>query len=328
MSWTMTLEVVDCGATNTFLSGADVRLGLLNIGVTDAGGRISATIDDFTTLPIFKISKTDYVANNFVFDKAVHANTVQQVCLVNPGTIPDGHDPNVGGASGGQEFGGGGCFIVTATTGSPDSTELVQLRALRDRVSTISPLGSKFIEAIYAEYAQFSPAIANELASDDTARELVLDMVVRPLLAWYTLAGDLGLNPQNHNHDTAARNVTDACPPQYEELMLGLLQSVHTDAQSPDTPLNDLTPHAADYPLAAWALLDPLTRAWHAHRDHLDITEQIAQWLATAPLEQLDLTMSTETFQRELETLTGFLTFNPQQQQRMHNRLTTAHPAN
>ena len=214
----MTLEVVDCGATGTLLAGADVSLGQMSIGTTDANGRISPTIDDFTTLPIFKVSKTDYVANNFVFDKAVHANTVQQRCLVNPGSIPDGHNPDIGGESGGQPIGGGGpCFIVTATTGSPDSAELITLRALRDRISTVSTLGSTLIDEIYREYAQFSPAIANELTTDDTARTMVLDIVVRPLLAWYTLAGDLGLNPDTHNHDTAARNVTAACPTQYTE---------------------------------------------------------------------------------------------------------------
>ena len=319
MSWIVTLKLVECATTSNLLSGVRIYSPLLttlgNSVYTDANGeaQIYDAYDMWEWVNL-TISDAGYISKNFVINMSMDG-TVQTVCL-NREPPPDPNAPTTGG-----------CFIVTATTGSPDSAELVTLRALRDRVSTASTLGSHLIEAIYAEYAQFSPAIANELASDDTARELVLDMVVRPLLAWYTLAGDLGLNPQNHNHDTAARNVTDACPPQYEELMLGLLQSVHTDAQSPDTPLNDLTPHAADYPLAAWALLDPLTRAWHAHRDHLDITEQIAQWLATAPLEQLDLTMSTETFQRELETLTGFLTFNPQQQQRMHNRLTTAHTA-
>ena len=39
------------------------------------------------------------------------------------------------------------------------------------------------------DYALFSPAIAAELEHDDVARLTVLAVIVRPLLAWYTLAG-------------------------------------------------------------------------------------------------------------------------------------------
>jgi hypothetical protein len=323
----MTLEVVDCNATTTLLSGADVRLGQMNLGVTDASGRFSPVLDDFMTLPIFKVSKADYVADNFAFDKSVHVNTVQQVCLVNPATIPDGHNPNVPGESGGQEFDHGGCFIVTATTGSADSAEVVRLRALRDRVSVASGLGAGLIEAVYGEYERFSPAIAAELTRDDVARDAVLDAVVRPLLAWYTLAGELGFGQGARDFDAAVREVVESCPEQYGAVMVGLLESAGAGAWPPEsTPslLSDLAPRVADFPFASWAILDPLIRAWKTRVDGLDVVEQVGQWLATAPLQLLDPPTGTEALERELETLTGFLSFDPEQGRRLGERLSAA----
>ena len=46
----------------------------------------------------------------------------------------------------------GGCFIVSAVTGSPRSAEVTGLRALRDRVASASSLGSQLIDAIYSDY--------------------------------------------------------------------------------------------------------------------------------------------------------------------------------
>ena len=73
MTWTTTLEVVDCASTGTKLAGAKVELGLVEIGLTNAAGRIDAVLDDFNTLPIFKVSKADYVTDNFVLDKSIYA---------------------------------------------------------------------------------------------------------------------------------------------------------------------------------------------------------------------------------------------------------------
>ena len=315
MSWIVTLKIVDCATTSTLLSGVRIYSPLLNtLGnsvYTDSNGeaQIYDAYDQWEWVNL-TISNAGYIAKNFVINMSMDG-TVQTVCL-NREPVPDPNAPPPTGPS---------CFIVTATTGSPDSAELIALRALRDRISTVSTLGSTLIDEIYREYAQFSPAIANELTTDDTTRTMVLDIVVRPLLAWYTLAGDLGLNPDTHNHDTAARNVTAACPTQYTDLMTGLLHPDHHT--TPPTDLNHLIPHAGDYPLAAWAILDPLTRAWRSATEHLDVTDQVAQWLASVPLEALDLPTDPDTYQHELDTLTGFLRFNPHHQQRLHERLTS-----
>ena len=91
--------------------------------------------------------------------------------------------------------------------------EVNRLRQLRDRVGAASGFGAQLIDVIYGEYAQFSPGIASELQQDETSREAVLHLVVRPLLAWYTLAGTLALEQADQEAASqAVQDVLNACP--------------------------------------------------------------------------------------------------------------------
>lgn len=327
----MTLEVVDCASTSTKLSGAKVELGIVELGLTDAAGRFDAVLDDFNDPAILKVSKADYVKGNFKFEKAAHAGTTQTVCLSNPGTIPDGHDPNVPGESGGQEFDGGGCFIVTATTGSAVSLEVTALRSLRDRVSAASQLGARLIEAVYDEYARFSPAIAAELYQDATARGTVLASIVRPLFAWYMLAGTLGFEGDDrHACRRAAQDVLDACPPDLDgRTIVGLLEALRSGAPLPPVlppMLLELAPRAAEFRYASWAILDPLIRAWRSAIDDLDVVEEVAQWLAGAPLEDLVRPVDAASLEAELAVIADFLAFSPSKRTVVGERLLSAWP--
>ncbi|MEO8166024.1 MAG: hypothetical protein ABI619_11580, partial [Betaproteobacteria bacterium] len=123
---------------------------------------------------------------------------------------PDGGPPAGGCAAGNDD---GGCFIVSVTTGSSESAEVNRLRQLRDDVAGVSGLSAQLISVIYDEYAQFSPGIAGELEQDAFARQAVLWIVVRPLLAWYTLAGTLALEQADQKAvSQAKRGVLKACP--------------------------------------------------------------------------------------------------------------------
>lgn len=331
MPWKMTLEVVDCDAMSTFLAGAKIELGTTELGFTNASGRFEATLDDFNTLPIFKISKADYVKSNFRFDKTIDSGTTRQVCLRNIPTIPDGHDPNVPGESGGEEFDAGGCFIVTATTGSAESVEVNSLRQLRDRVSASSRLGAQLIDVIYGEYYQFSPGIATELQQNAIARETVLQIVVRPLLAWYTLAGTLALEQADQKAaDQAVQDVLNACPRYlWGRTIITVLEAMRAGEALPtNTPplLLDLVPRITHLQFASWAILDPLIRAWRSATDDLDVVNEVAQWLATAPLEVLAPPSDPEILERELGVLADFLDFRPLARQQLGERLTAAWP--
>ena len=295
MTWTTTLEVVDCASTGTKLAGAKVELGLVEIGLTNAAGRIDAVLDDFNTLPIFKVSKADYVTDNFVLDKSIYAGTTRTVCLTNPTTIPDGQDPDVPGESGGKEFDSGGCFIVSAATGSAQSEEVAALRALRDRVAERSAIAASLIDAIYDEYRQFSPAVAERLDAATFARQSALMAAVRPLLAWYRLAGYLALDRDNERAlKEVQQALRDACPRWLSPLSMAqriaALRRREPVADNAPRTLRELAPHlhrAASLPLVNWAMLEPLERCWVIAAEQLDSVREVGRWLGDAPVERL-----------------------------------------
>ena len=330
MTWNITLEVVDCAATSTLLSNAEIKMGTAVLGSTDVSGRYVATLDDYNTWPIFKVSKDNYIARSFTFDKDTYIGTIQTVCL-NHSPYPDGADPTAPGQPGEPLGGDGGCFIVTATTGSPESVEVKRLRNLRDRVSTMSRLGAQLIDAIYDEYYQFSPAIAAKLQQDAVAKEAVLQNVVRPLLAWYTLAGTLGLEQADQKTiDRAAQDVLDACPQQLGgRMIIGLLEAIRAGEALPASTspvLLDLSSRITQLPLASWAILDPLIRAWRSATEQLDVVDEVAQWLACAPLEALTPSSDPNSLDVELGVLAGFLNFRPTVRPQLGKRLLAAWP--
>lgn len=243
----------------------------------------------------------------------------------------DGGPPSGGCAS---ASGGGGCFIVSATTGSPASAEVTRLRYLRDRVAAASSLGAQLIEEIYREYYQFSPGIAANLEEDAVARKAVLWVVVRPLLAWYTLAGAVALDRADENAVTqAAQDVISACPTYLGGSSLGaLLERIRFSEPLPaDAPklLIDLAPRlqkAARMRFASWAILDPLIRVWKAPGSHYHVIDEVSQWLATAPLEALTPPSDSESMEVEFRGLAGLFDFQPAARRQLGVRLAAAWP--
>ena len=135
------------------------------------------------------------------------------------------------------------CFIVTATTGSPASVEVNRLRQLRDRVVAASGLSAELIDVIYREYSQFSPGIAAELQQDAVARMAVLWIVVRPLLAWYSLAGTLVFEQADQNVvNQAVREVLSVCPRYLGGSSIAtLLETIRWGSHCPQIPLNSFS---------------------------------------------------------------------------------------
>ena len=186
---------------------------------------------------------------------------------------------------------------------------------------------------IYREYSQFSPGIAAELQQDAVARMAVLWIVVRPLLAWYSLAGTLVFEQADQNVvNQAVQEILSVCP-----RYLGGSLTLHArndslgGAIAADSPqlLLDFAPRireAARLRFASWAILDPLVRAWTLTTRHLDVVEEVAQWLATAPLEALVPPSDPELLDVELGCLAGFFQFKPTARRQIGKRLVVAWP--
>jgi len=332
MAWAITLEISDCAVPAFKIEGARITDNTtLGTGFTDANGQLIYGIADDSILQyIVQISHTGstvhaangYINKNFTLNKS-GAGMVQAVCL-NPAPNPT---PGTGG-------GGTGCFIVSTTTGSSDSIEVNRLRELRDRVTAVSRWGGELVDVIYREYAQFSPAVASELERDPIARQVALWVIVRPLLAWYTLAGVLALDhadPEAIQH--ATDDVMDACSGfTGEPSILALLDTICAgETLPPDTYplLAKFAPRfqeATRLRFASWAILDPLGRVWRSAAARLDVVDQVAQWLAAAPLEALGLPTDPQMRDVELAVVAGFFDFQPKARLQLGDRLRAAWP--
>ena len=227
----------------------------------------------------------------------------------------------------------GGCFIVSATTGSPRSAEVARLRALRDRVAGASGLGCQLIDAIYSEYYTFSPAIAKELKRAKLAKQATLSVVVQPLLAWYGLAGTLAFDyADDECVRRAAADLASACPRYLGRESIGrhlhALRNANPIPQNAPKMLKDFATQiemASRLPFASWAILDALIYAWSPATHH-DPRSAVAEWLASAPVEKLALPKDLEQFGVQLSALARLLDFKPAARHQLGNRLAQARP--
>jgi hypothetical protein len=243
-------------------------------------------------------------------------------------------DPcNHGGQCGGGS-GGNGCFIVSAATRSSESPEIHRLRELRQRVVARSALGAQLIERIYDEYFQFSPAIAARLEQDGMARLATLWIVVRPLLAWYTLAGALGMKEAT---EIAVSQIIDELFDRCSGNPAGpsiasMLEAIRSEAPLPeDTPellldFESRLRQAAKLRYASWAILDPMVRIWRCHSGRAGLVHEVAEWLAAAPLERLRPPVALAELEAQLRILATFYDFEPAARRQAGSRLAEAWP--
>jgi len=338
MSWIVTLKIVDCASMSTLLPGTHISSALLDppgYVVTDANGQAQIfdayDVWEWVNLTISKSGNggpcdasyhPGYTSKNFVINMSMDG-TVQTVCLNKaPPAVCDPDAPTTS------------CFIVSAATGSTTSFEVTELRALRDRVRATSRLSAELIEAIYAEYERFSPPIAAELHEDAATRGVVLSFVVRPLFAWYRLAGTLALDLGNQSArlQEAQLAVAEACPPDAladAEMIVGFLEALRGSAPLPaglPPLLRELAPRIAELRFAPWAILDPLIRTWRAASEGRDVTSEVADWLAAAPLERMPEPSDPAVLRTELGIIAGFLAFAPDRRHTLGDRLRAAWP--
>ncbi|HEY6291923.1 MAG TPA: hypothetical protein VI455_10240 [Terriglobia bacterium] len=244
--------------------------------------------------------------------------------------LPDGSAGSGGGGGGG---GGGGCFIVTAAMGTATTFEVLRLRGVRNRLTARTGISRRLIDAVYAEYLQFSPAIAAQIAPDPAARLLVRQLVVQPLFAWFTLAERLAFRHADQAKLLeAAEAIFAACPPAAAQLVVPVIESLLADASvSAGLPgwLGAFAPGldaAQQQPFVRWALLLPLREAWTVGSRRGDLFQAVANWLALAPIEKLD-PPSSRSLDRELKHVAAFFDFAPPARRVLGLRLAAAWPA-
>lgn len=72
-----------------------------------------------------------------------------------------------------------GCFIATVCYGDYNSSEVLLLREYRDNVLMPNPFGKLFIKFYYF----ISPTLANAIAKSDTAKTVVRNCFLKPIVA-------------------------------------------------------------------------------------------------------------------------------------------------
>jgi hypothetical protein len=334
MSWDVSLYVTDC-KTGLPLAGAScftTSTPSSLLGATDSSGLVSFSVfaDDLVEYG-FVISCSGYSNVNYTASQVYSGLEPQTVCL--PPVGYDGNNPP------GQQGGTGpwptiSCGFVAVTIGTSHTAAMNRLRHLRDRVAAASPLAGRLIEVVYDDYFKVSPSIAAELQHDVISRNAALAVVVRPLLAWYTLAGAVAFERADPKTiDKAVQEVVDACPAYFgRRAIVDLLENIRTgEALSADKfpILRDFAPRlreAAKLRFASWAILDPLVRAWRSAAEPLEMVEEVAKWLSDAPIESLSVPSAPESLDKQLRVLAGFLNFSPTARRRLGERLTAAWP--
>lgn len=318
MPWVVTLHITACSG------GANLASAAINDGFqlfyTDANGQFIAIVDDAYTGYIVQISKSGYVARNFALSNTQNGTT-QNVCLNTAPPPPPG--------------GGGGisCFIVSAATGSAQSDEVNVLRALRDRVVERSLIARTLIDAVYGEYWQFSPALAERIDADRLTRQGALWVAVKPLIAWYEFAGQLAFEPGDEAAVArGAKALAGACPrwllPASICAHIGRLRRGEPLPDRAPAPLLELAPRlrqAAALPYIDWAMLLPLERCWALAAEGGDARAEIARWLGDAPVDRLPPPAS-ELLLSQVGALLGLLDFDAAARRRLGERLCAAWP--
>jgi hypothetical protein len=312
----VTVKVTDCD-TGDPIAGATMSDGSAVTPATNSAGEVTVSFpsDDY----VVKLSGPGYQSVQ-IYLSATAGGPLPE-CLSKSGGGPVATSTD-------------GCFIVTATTGSDASEQIIQLRALRERVFSLSPLSARLAIKVAAEYYQFSPAIAADLESDAIGRTVALTLAVRPLIAWYALACALALDAGDQAAVEAATKAFHAArPPALAMNGLGaLLEAIRSGSPLPYAVPEGLQAYlpkireGAGLPFVSWFVLDPLVRLCALDDEPADVADEISRWLARAPLGKIGAPETPDNLDTELRVLAGFFNFSPEGRVELGRGLLAAWP--
>ncbi|MGL5859348.1 MAG: hypothetical protein ACRC35_13265 [Angustibacter sp.] len=253
-------------------------------------------------------------------------------------------DPNIhcGTTCGGGGGGGGECCIVASvSSGSPLSTEVQELRALREQFLRRSEVGFAFFDTLHHSYYGFSPQVVDVMATDLELRAVTLDGFVRPLIRMLQLVRD-------HTLDGACaaqlgrrfcERLTPAEVPRTLEVMdrmgavlgLGVPSSGAPSSEGRAEVARLVATRALPDPHLQWGLLEPvqayhdLLRAWRdgVTDDTLGtrVVEFIDGWAGRLPIAPHWGMLTVERVRAELAWLAGTLLRDSQARAEFRRRL-------
>jgi hypothetical protein len=227
------------------------------------------------------------------------------------------------------------CIVASVSTGSPFSAEVHALRRFRERTLRRTAFGMYFFEVMHREYYSFSVGVSRILATSETARGLVAEVLVRPLVRALELGQEYVRSPDNATRlgELVVTERDTLPPPLTWETALRLLDIMA--GGSAELPAADgslgavfqiLRDKLPECPHVRWAIVDVL-RIYAAARtaaacgaDTASIGERLRQdldgWVASIPLEYLRDHMTESDWARDLPQLAAtFFTSEPARRQ-------------
>ena len=312
----VTLRVTACSG-GAVLAGAGISDGYATAYTNSYGELLVGWNESLYEGYAYHVSKTGYVTRSVPLYNSQNGTTVT-TCL---------DAASSGGGGSGGTSGGISCFIVTAASGSPETEEVEALRRLRDQVAARSKIADSLIAAVYDEYWQFSPAIAEQITGSGDTREMAMLAVVRPLLGWYSLATSLALC--DGKADAHRDALVEACPGWVDPGSIAALidhvrrhRAVPHDAPPFVASIAEHLVKGASLPLVDWAILRPLQTAWELAISGGQADEAIAKWLEDAPIEAA----SPDRSAGEVAALATLLDFAPISRRNLLSRIDAAVP--
>jgi hypothetical protein len=249
-------------------------------------------------------------------------------------------DPN----NHGLQCGGSGppppppCLIASAAYRSQHAPQLNKVRRLRDVVLRRSVWGSEFFEKLLPEYYRFSPQVAAEMEQWPGLRESISRLIVQPYFQFLTIL-------ENYVDGGWQRATTRIAIDEDAALIYERLSSLK--ASLVDSPECDEQEKVLAAPESAsvmevfeyisqavrttaranghvsWALLDPLILFWSAARgrDIQEFMNEIARWLASAPIPSSYARLAEDALAEDLEYLRDTIFTSPSIRRQVGSRL-------
>jgi hypothetical protein len=115
--------------------------------------------------------------------QAINDENKARAMLGAPLRDPNNHGGSCGFSGHIKTFWDSVCFVATAASGSQSAPSVLELLRFRDGFLRRTELGRTFFDELFAEYYQFSPALADDLRADPSSRATVSRLCVEPLIA-------------------------------------------------------------------------------------------------------------------------------------------------
>lgn len=224
----------------------------------------------------------------------------------------------------------GCCIVASVASGSPFSSEVHDLRRLRDGILRTTDFGKHLFDAIHREYYSFSVAICRVMVGSDKARGDVSHWLVQPLVRSLGLIRQYTERPDQGDvlgeaicNDEADGLVFKSGSWRRWTMAADLLQQVSSgdDSLPGPAPIDRdtreifaiLARSLPECPHVQWGIIEPLihyasARAAAAKGDSAvevgrQFEEAIDDWAARVPLTYIEQLMSPQELAGELQEL-------------------------